>query len=807
MRYGEAQLRALAARVHGGRRLAVTLVGVAATLAAVPAAAVAAQGDLIVTNLRQVIRVDASGTRTMVSSNTSPGQGVEFNMGDTIGVAMGPDGDLFVADAGWFDNPNPFQLPESGFGDTGGVWRIDPATGVRTVVSSNATNDGDADFDSPVGIAFEADGNLLVSDYDRDGSAEHLFRIDPDTGYRTLLSSNASPSTDGASYASVEGLAITPGGTIYLADSNARDGGGGVFRVDPASGERTMITNNDSPGVGDVPDFENPSAVAVDGNGDLLVADRQDEGDFVGAVIRVDPMTGERSLVSATGNPAQDFHEDLVNPAGIAVVPDDGIVVTRDPFNHEFGGVERVDPGTGARALLSIFDGPQGGADLLGPWGILVDSTPAIRATFESANVPAAGPARLRMKVSGLRYALTGRDWSLTDALPPGLAIAQSPNAIVACEDFAGAATSPAGVDVTAAAGASAIDVAGHLERGDAFCTIDVDVVAPGGPDKYVTSPADVTARVGVDPPSDATSAVRFHAPPLVTINSPSNGQTVDLGAPLTASFACVAPAGAQSCLGTSANGASLDTSAAGTFTYTATVVDAVGQVATKTTRYTVKAPATTATPPPTPPPAARQPKTGAQLALECSGAKIVLLEVIQVGNRVRFSGVTSRANAGRSVPIRVLNGARVVLARVQQNGLFEITGPLPTASIRETEKARYVAELGHDRSASVKLTRRMTMDALNVTRTTVTIYGQISKPLPKLRRDIVITERTACSGPAKVVATVRPNARGNYRATIRRPPAVESAIYRLRSRVRVATAGRKETFRTYTLVRAVDLF
>jgi hypothetical protein len=69
-------------------------------------------------------------------------------------------------------------------------------------------------------------------------------------------------------------------------------------------------------------------------------------------------------------------------------------------------------------------------------------------------------------------------------------------------------------------------------------------------------------------------------------------------------------------------------------------------------------------------------------------------------------------------VPISLLNGPRVVLARVQPNGLFEITGPLPKASIRETEKARYVASLGRDRSPSVKLTRRMTLDALNVSRT-----------------------------------------------------------------------------------------
>jgi hypothetical protein len=786
------------------RCFAAPVLALATAFGALPATAVAAQGDLLVTNLRQVIRADGTtGARTMVSSNTSPGQGVDFNMGDTIGLAMGPDGDVFVADAGWFDSPNPFQLPASGFGDTGGVWRIDTATGVRTVVSSNATHDGDADFDSPVGVAFEADGNLIVSDYDANGNGEHVFRIDPDVGYRTLLSSNASPSTDGESYQSVEGLAITPGGTIYMADSNAHGGGGGVFRVNPVTGERTMISNNASPGVGAVPDFENPSAVAVDGNGDLLVADRQDQSDFVGAVIRVDPVTGERSLVSATGNPAQDFHEDLVNPAGIAVAADDGILVTRDPFNHEFGGVERVDPVTGARSLVSIFDGPQGGADLLGPWGILVDSTPTIQTTFLSADVPAAGPARLRLKVSGLRYALTGRDWSLTNALPAGLAIAPNPNATLACEDFAGAASSPSGIGVTAAAGAAAIDLVGHLDRGEAFCAIDVDVVAPGGPDKYVTNPADVTARVGIDPPSSATSAVRFHAPPFVTIESPANGQTVDRGVPLAASFACLASAGVRSCTGTSANGASLDTSVAGTFAYSATVVDAVGQVATKTVRYTVKAPATPS--PPLPP--VREPRTGAQLALACSGAQIALLEVVQVGNRVRFKGVTARANAGRQVPIRLIGGERVVLARVGTNGIFEITGPLPKRSIRETERARYVAELGRERSPSVKLTRRMTMDALNLARATVTIYGQVTKPLPKVKRNIVITERTSCSGKAKVVATVRPNAKGNYRATFRRPRDVDSAIYRLRTRVRVEGPGRKETFRTYTLVRVVDLF
>lgn len=806
---GQRAIRRATTCSRGLRRVAPPLLALTVAAAAVPATAPAAQGDLFVTNFGHVIRIDATGARTMVSGNTSPGQGGQANFGDTIGLAVAPDGDIFVADAG---------LGGSAFGSTGGVWRVDPATGVRTVVSSNGSHPQAPaeNFDSPVGVAVEADGNLVVTDYDTGGSTrERVFRVDPDTGARTILADNTTPSLDGEQLQSLEGLAIAPDGTIYVGDANAYDGGGGVFRVDPVTGTRSMVSNNDSPAVGAVPDFENPSAIAIDGNGDLLVADRQEQEDFVGAVIRVDPDTGERSLVSANDAPDQEDEVDLVNPAGIVVAPNDDIFVTRDPFFIEFGGVERVDPVTGERSLFSAFDIPEGGTDLSGPWGIAVDSTPTVRSAFLSAHVPATGPARLRLTVTGLRYALTGRDWSVSNALAPGLAIAPDPDVAVACEDRTGAATTPSGFTVAALPGATAIDVTGHLDRLDERCTVDVDVVAPGGPDAYVTGPANVTSRVGLDPPPATTSAVRFHAPPVVALESPSNGLVVEQGSAVAASFACFASAGVQSCTGSSANGASLDTSAVGTYTYTATVVDAVGQVASKTAQYTVKAPPVAPPfgppppqPPPPPPPPAREPLTGAQLALACSGGSIALLEVVQVGSRVRFKGVTSRSNAGRQVPIRLLaDGKRVVLARVQPNGLFEITGPLPKAHVRETERARYVAELGGDRSPSVKLTRRMTMDALNLTRSSVTIYGQVSRPLPRVRRDIVITERTSCSGRPRVVATVRPNTLGTYRATFRRPPGVDSAIYRLRSRVRVKATGKKETFRTYTLVRAVDLF
>ncbi len=728
MRYGEPRSRARNARV--ARRFATPLLAALLGVTAVPAPAVAVQGELIVTTYPpSIIRTDATGARTIVSDNGSPGQDGDFELGEIIGLAIAPDGDIYVADSG---------MSGSRFGNSGGVWRIDPVTGIRTPVSSNDDPVSPAaEFSSPDGIAFEADGNLIVTDYAADGGDGAVFRVNPYTGERTILSSNtAQPDDD--EFATVEGVAIAPDRTIYVADSDAyTDGDGGVFRVNPDTGQRTMISNNDSPTVGSVPDYQTPVAIAIDDNGDLLVAERMSEGDDEGAVIRVDPDTGARSLVSVNDAPVQDDDDLFANPAGIVVAPNDDIFVSRGVFSSPgFGAIQRVDPVTGLRSVFSSFATPY----LSGPWAIAVDSTPTLTTSFLTANVPAAGPARLRMTVTGLRYALTGRDWSLTNALSAGLAVAPNPNVALSCEDRDGAATTPTAINVNAPAGGTAIDVVGHLNRADARCNVDIDVVAPGGPDSYVTGPANITSRQGLDPPSVTTSAARFHAAPSVTIDSPANGDTA-------------------------------------------------------------KAPATTNVP-------VREPRTGAQLALACSGAKIALLEVVQVGKRVRFKGVTSRANAGRLVPIRLqADGKRVVLARVGPNGLFEITGPLPKASIRETERARYVAELGRERSPSVKLTRRMTMDALTLTRTSVTIYGQVAKPLPKVKRDIVITERTSCSGAAKVVATVRPNRDGNYRATIRRPRDVDSAIYRLRTRVRIDSSARKETFRTYTLVRAVDLF
>ena len=89
-----------------------------------------------------------------------------------------------------------------------------------------------------------------------------------------------------------------------------------VVRVDPQTGDRTHVSgctalDAEKRCVGEIigagPAFDRPAALAVEATGDLVVVD---EG--LGAVVRVDPHTGERTLVS--GCPAIDAQGNCQGP-------------------------------------------------------------------------------------------------------------------------------------------------------------------------------------------------------------------------------------------------------------------------------------------------------------------------------------------------------------------------------------------------------------------------------------------------------------------------------------------------------------
>ena len=170
-------------------------------------------------------------------------------------------------------------------------------------------------FDAPFGITTEAGGSIVVAD----STLAALVRVDPATGARTVLSDNATPPGSPA-FDDPYGIARAASGDIVVGDGFAFNGGtgAGLIRTNPVTGARTTITENAAPAGG--PAIVSPTGVALGSNGDILVADPAAFADQGGGIIRVDPATGARSTLSENAAPAGG--PAFVDPWGLAVEPE-----------------------------------------------------------------------------------------------------------------------------------------------------------------------------------------------------------------------------------------------------------------------------------------------------------------------------------------------------------------------------------------------------------------------------------------------------------------------------------------------------
>jgi hypothetical protein len=123
---------------------------------------------------------------------------------------------------------------------------------------------------------------------------------------------------------------------------------------------------------------------------------------------------------------------------------------------------------------------------------------------------------------------------------------------------------------------------------------------------------------------------------------------------------------------------------------------------------------------------------------------------------------------------------------------------------VRGTNRARYQAVVGNERSLRLKLRRRMIVDGVTVRGNRVTIAGHVTRPLAAPRRAIVVRRRVSCARTV-VVKRVRPRPDGTFRVTVAAPPNQLAAVYRLTTQVRTNRSSRK-LFPTFTLPRAVAL-
>ena len=333
-------------------------------LLALTGTAVAAPGDpwvAYVTNSTAsravLMRVDPATGGLVEISRNGP-QGALFD--HPYDLAAAPDGTLLVADMGRFATSGQ-RTPD------GAIVRVDPATGAQTLVS------GGGRLVDPAGLALAPDGAIfVVENVGLDGNPE-VLRIDPATGAQTVV-------TSGDKLCYPFGIAIEPAGTLVVTEYGDLLGGsepidcpqdlGAVLRVNPASGEQTLLSAGP-------PFLRNPFGVTVAPDGSILVVNQTGGG---AAVMRVNALTGVQQAVS--GNGAGDA---FMTPQRISLTPDGEPIVSDFELNDDEGGLVRVALPSGAQSILrqgDIFNNPLGVAVVANrpPAAALSASPPAVRA-------------------------------------------------------------------------------------------------------------------------------------------------------------------------------------------------------------------------------------------------------------------------------------------------------------------------------------------------------------------------------------------------------------------------------------------
>ena len=251
-----------------------------------------------------VRRLDTtSGNETVVAGNG--GYGFSGDGGPATaaqlylpnGVALDGAGDLFIADT---NNQR--------------IRRVDAVSGVITTVAGNGgyafSGDGGlataAQLANPVGVALDGAGDLFILDRDN----QRIRRVDAVSGVITTTAQFASPT-----------VALDGAGDLFVAV-----GGNRIGRVDAVSGVITTVAGNGSAGfsgdggVATAAQLNNPVGVALDGAGDLFIADQ-----FNQRIRRVDAVSGV--ITTVAGNGSASFGGDgglataaqLFSPSGVAL--------------------------------------------------------------------------------------------------------------------------------------------------------------------------------------------------------------------------------------------------------------------------------------------------------------------------------------------------------------------------------------------------------------------------------------------------------------------------------------------------------
>jgi sugar lactone lactonase YvrE len=305
------------------------------------------------------------------------GQGSSARFSFPAGLAVDANGNVFVADSG------------------NNLVRKITATGMVTTYAGgpnpyHASVDGpgsDARFIGPFGIAADAAGNVFVTE------GRNVRRIMPDRWVATIAGA-------GAQLVSPRGIAVDRDGNVFVGDA----GNYTIRKITPSFLVSTVAGQADqygsTDGVGSFARFTGPTALAVDGAGNLVVVD--------GNTVRtVTPDGGVTTLAgSAFDYGSKDGIGQVVrfnSPCGIAVSPLGGVLVA-DTGNHtiraiRFGNVVTTLAGA---ASLGDADGPGLAARFRQPFAVAADDFGNVFVSDANRTIRRISPAGVVSTVAGM---------------------------------------------------------------------------------------------------------------------------------------------------------------------------------------------------------------------------------------------------------------------------------------------------------------------------------------------------------------------------------------------------------------------
>jgi hypothetical protein len=298
--------------------------GTAASFACPMGVAVGADGTVYVADYgsHKIRKITAAGVVTTLAgtgqAGSTDGAGTQATFNGPHGVAVGADGTVYVADYG---SHKIRKITVSG-----GVATVSTLAGSGSPLSADGTGTL-AGFNRPFGVAVGADGTVYVAD----SSGQKIRKITAAGDVTTLAGTGLYGRTNGsgteAKFSSPFGVAVGADGTVYVADS-----GSDMIRKITAAGVVTTLAGSGArggfDGVGTDASFATPAGVAVGADGAVYVADRDSTKirkiTVSGGVATVSTLAGSGQAGSTDGTGAA---ASFTGPMGVAVGADGTLYV------------------------------------------------------------------------------------------------------------------------------------------------------------------------------------------------------------------------------------------------------------------------------------------------------------------------------------------------------------------------------------------------------------------------------------------------------------------------------------------------